>query len=194
MHRLPRQVWATRLPPQMPWFCTRLRTSQILILSLLSILIMTTCRKTFLLGLHSTNKTMLLPPLKWIILKTFSHTCIQQWRHSVRPLTQCRLLMILRLLMPPSSELPQKKLDAEGFTNDPLSLETPQEKPKSRRGCPRKGENVLTPMVNYNTRSRISISEATITAAASASAKFHVDDNKLASNGMTTIGSWAQES
>lgn len=64
----------------------------------------------------------------------------------------------------------------EGFTNDPL-LETPK-KPKRRRGRPRKGENLLLPKVNYNTRNRISVSEATTTTAA-ASAKFQVDDQWL---------------
>lgn len=80
----------------------------------------------------------------------------------------------------------------ENFTNDPLPLEEATKKTTRKRGYPKKGQYV-PPTINYNTRSQISISEATAIAAASTHFKFLVDDQRLATSGMTTVGSWASE-
>lgn len=46
---------------------------------------------------------------------------------------------------------------------------------------------------NYNTRNRVSVSEAMETTATASSAKFQVDDSKLANSGMMSFKSWADE-
>lgn len=75
-----------------------------------------------------------------------------------------------------------KEEPVENFTNDPIPPDA-SVKPAKKRGRLKKGESIRKPSIlpKYNTRSKISISEATAIASAVANSNFLVDDPWLAS-------------
>lgn len=86
----------------------------------------------------------------------------------------------------------------ENYPNDPL--EDPQDQqdvtfPKSKRGRPKKGKKKAKALAtkSYNTRNRVSLSDAMETATSASSAKFQVDDSKLANSEMMSYKSWADQ-
>lgn len=88
--------------------------------------------------------------------------------------------------------------ELECYSNDPLGQQgekTPTPKVRKGPGRPRKGQKKIQIQTKkkYNTRNRVSITKAMATAVTISSAQFQVDDAKLATCGMTTFKSWADE-
>lgn len=83
----------------------------------------------------------------------------------------------------------------EIFTNDPIPLEISSKKPAKKRGRPKKGQLVRKPTIlpKYNTQNKISVSEAAATTVVAVNSDFIVDGPRLATLGMSTLGSWALE-
>lgn len=68
----------------------------------------------------------------------------------------------------------------ENYTTDPIPQEESLKKTSTKRGRPRKGQYLkqtkASSKKSYNTRSRLSVSEATTTATATSKVNFRVDD------------------
>lgn len=83
----------------------------------------------------------------------------------------------------------------EDFPNDPMG--PPEEgllikKTEKKKGRPKKGEKPVIPAHTiYNTRSRVSVSEAIATAASKSNTPFKVDDARLRNSPMHRLESWA---